>query len=127
MNKRQEKAEELARWLGQMSGVWTISPMPLDGDTRTLRFQVLDFERDSVVTELCAGGWIPSLVQGHPRFTPNGLMPASLFEVEIPKERPPVVDDRPKIPSEIAELAKREERMKAKEFIAAFRKTIEGK
>jgi hypothetical protein len=122
MNPRQQKAQDLVDWLGQMSGVWVTSPMPLNDDTRALRFQVLDSERDSVVTELCAGGWIPSLVQGHPRFTPAGLVAASLYEVVIEKERQSVPDDRPKIPSEITEQAQREERKNMEKTIAEFRK-----
>jgi hypothetical protein len=62
-------------------------------------------------------------VQRHPRFTPNGLIPAYLYEVVIEKDRQPVPDDRPKIPSEIAAFAEREEKKKAAQYIAAFRKS----
>jgi hypothetical protein len=75
------------------------------------------------VTAICEGGFIPSFLQGHPRITDKGFVPAGLYEIVIEKDRQPIVDDRPKIPSEVVELAKREERAKAKEFIAAFRKS----
>jgi hypothetical protein len=106
LTKRQEKADLLARELAQCRGTWVTSPLPLADDVRALRFQVLDSERDSVVEELCAGGWIPSLVSVFPRFTSAGLIPASMYEVEIPKERPPVVDDRPKVSVEPAKREK---------------------
>jgi hypothetical protein len=123
MNERQKKAQDLARELEQM-GAWVVTPLPLDDDTRGLRVQILDTERDKVITELCAAGWVPAFLQGHPRFTPNGLIPASLFEIVIEKERQLVSDDRPKVSNEIAELAKREEKRKADATIAAFKKHI---
>jgi hypothetical protein len=46
-----------------------------------------------------------------------------MFEVEIPKERQPVPDDGPKVSGEALDAAKREEKRKASEFIAQFRKS----
>jgi hypothetical protein len=106
LSARQEKARDLADSLGRMAGVWVVSPLPLDDGARALRFQVLDRERDKVVIKLCKKGIIPNLVQGHPRFTPNGLIPASLFEVEIERERQSVPTDGPKISGELAKQEK---------------------
>jgi hypothetical protein len=124
LSARQEKAQDLAGWLGGMTGVWVVSPLPLDDDTRTLRFQILDSEQDRVVTEICSAGWIPARLQAHPRHrvTTRGFENASLYEIEIPRERQPIVDDRPKIPSEVTDQAKREERKKMEKTIAQFRK-----
>jgi hypothetical protein len=123
LNERQKKAQRLADELGRCNGCWVTTPMPLDDSTRALRFQTLDSERESVISELCEAGWIPNLVSAFPRFTSAGLVAASMYEVNIPKERPSIVDDRPKMPSDIAALAEREEKKKAAEFISAFRKS----
>jgi hypothetical protein len=106
LTERQTKAAQLAAELGRCRGTWVVSPLPLNDDSRALRFQVLDSERDSVVTELCAAGWIPSFVQAHPRFAPSGLIPASLFEVIIDKDRYPVPPDTPKVSGEIGKREK---------------------
>jgi hypothetical protein len=123
LSERQKKAELLARELAQCSGVWVTSPMPLDDSARALRFQVLDTERDSVVEELCAGGWIPNQVSAFPRFTAGGLVAASMFEIAIEKERQPVPDDGPKMPGEAIDAANREAKKKMDAEIAAFRKS----
>jgi hypothetical protein len=106
MNARQKKAEDLARELGKMPGCWVVSPLPLDDDARGLRVQILDSERDKVITTLCEWKWLPAMVQNHPRFCPDGLKAASLFEVEIPKERQSVLPDSPKVSGELARREK---------------------
>jgi hypothetical protein len=123
MNERQQKARDLAREL-ELMGAWCLTPLPLSDDAKGLRVQILDTERDKVITELCAAGWLPTFLQGHPRFTPGGLIPASLFEIAIERERQLVSDDRPKVPNDIAEFAKREEKRKTDATIAAFKKHI---
>jgi hypothetical protein len=122
LTERQQKAQDLARDLEQM-GAWCLTPLPLDPDAKGLRVQILDADRDRVVTAICEAHYIPSKMQAHPRFTTSGLIPASLFEIAIEKERPSIVDDRPKVSSDIAEAAKREERQQAAKFISAFRKS----
>jgi hypothetical protein len=104
LNERQKKAQRLAAELGRCSGTWVITPLPLDDSARALRFQVLESERDAVISELCGANWIPAFVQNHPRFTPGGLKPAYLYEIVIEKERQPVPDS----PRVSGELAKRE-------------------
>jgi hypothetical protein len=123
LTERQKKAQWLAAELGRCAGTWVITPLPLDESARALRFQLLDSERDAVISELCEAGWIPSMVQGHPRFTPSGLIPASLYEVVIEKDRTPIVDT-PKIEAGMVELAERQARAKAAAEVKAFRKAI---
>jgi hypothetical protein len=123
LNKRQEIAEVLARELAQCRGTWLVTPLPLNDDARGLRFQVLESERDSVIKELCEANWDPNLIQAHPRFTPAGLLPAYLFEIVIEKDRTPIVDNLPKVSTEIADAVRREEKRKAAEYIEAFRKS----
>jgi hypothetical protein len=107
LNERRKKADLLARELQQCKGCWVVSPLPLDDNTRALRFQLLDENRDEVISELCASGWIPNMVSPFPRFTGTGLVAAHMFEVEIPKERQPVPQDSPKmVAAEPSERAK---------------------
>jgi hypothetical protein len=124
LTERQDKAKHLADELEKLGGCWVITPLPLDPDTKGLRVQILSTDRDRVITALCEARWNPIYLQQNPRFTTNGgLVPGFLYEVEIPKERQPIVDDTPKIPSDAAELAKREEEKKTRAFIASFRKS----
>jgi hypothetical protein len=122
LSERQKKADLLAKELGQCSGTWVITPLPLNDDTRALRFQVLDSERDSVISELCSCGWIPSQLQYHPRMSPTGWLPAQLYEISIERERQ-TVPEGPKVSGDISELAKREEKRRAAEFISEYRKS----
>jgi hypothetical protein len=94
--------------LERLGGCWVVSPMPLDPDAKGLRVQILDVDCDRIVTAICAAGWIPARLQSHPRFvTGGGLVPASLYEIDIPRERQPVVDSGPKVvPSEPAKREK---------------------
>jgi len=124
-SERQKKAQDLANWLGSMPGVWIVSPLPLDDDAR-LRFQVLDSRRDEVVTALCEGGWIPAFLQGYPRFTPSGLIPACLYEItNMQKDRQPVPVETKAVPRDYA--AEREVRKNMEKEVERFRKTIGGK
>jgi hypothetical protein len=122
LSERQKKAHVLARELARCPGCWVITPLPLDPDARGLRVQILDTERDNVISELCEGGWIPNLVSAFPRFTSKGLVAASMYEVLIERERQPVPEG-PKVSSEVAEQANREEKKKMAQEIAAFRKS----
>jgi hypothetical protein len=123
LTERQKKAQRLAAELGRCPGCWAVSPMPLADDARGVRFQLLDANRDEVISELCGAGWVPNLVSAFPRFTSAGLVPASMYEVDIPQERHPIVDNLPKVSTEMAEAARREEKRKAAEYISAFRKS----
>jgi hypothetical protein len=112
MNKRQQQADFIAREIARM-GAWCINPMPLDDDAK-LRFQVLDTDIDKVVRMLCESGFLPARLQVHYRVTTSGLVPATLFEIDIPHERQPIpdrkiygeVEERKKTASEVAAVMK---------------------
>jgi hypothetical protein len=123
LSERQKKAATLAAELGRCNGCWVVSPLPLSEDARGVRFQLLDKNRDEVITELCASNWIPTLVSPFPRFTGTGLVAAGMYEIVIEKERVPAVTDTPKVEGEMAEAAKREEKRQTAEYIKQFRKS----
>jgi len=75
--------------------------MPLD-DNGKLRFQVMDSNRDAVISKLASWDWAPVPVSVLPRITPQGMQAATLYEIDLPRERQPVVDDRRMIPGELA-------------------------
>src|SRR5262245_36197243 len=86
LNKRQETAEALARC------AWCVSPMPLHDDSR-LRFQVLDKDRDAVLEKLSSRDWSTAFVGTHPRIDSGGCKLASVYEIDLPRERMPVPPD----------------------------------
>jgi hypothetical protein len=59
-----------------------------------------------------------------PPFLPGGLEAASLFEINIPIERQPVLPDGPKISAELADLADREARAKANTEVELMKKAL---
>ena len=101
LNERQEKAAALARELGKMDGVWVTSPLPLD-DHAKLRLQIRDISRNEVIQMLKDWGWDPVFLSVLPRICTTGLIAAGLWEIDIPKPRQDVVDDRPRVQGEIA-------------------------
>jgi hypothetical protein len=100
LNERQQKATALAREMAKMPGVWVTSPLPLD-DRARFRFQVLDSNRNEALQMLTDWGWSPSFCGTLPRVCPDGMKLASLYEIDLPRERQPVPDDR-KIYGELA-------------------------
>lgn len=62
---------------------------------------MLDADRDKVIAQLCEWGWIRAHVSPLPRVTTNGLVPASVYEIDLPRPRITVNDDR--IKGELAE------------------------
>jgi len=70
-----------------------MSPMPLD-ESKRLRFQVLDGDKNRVLQQLRDWGWEPVFVSVLPRVTFAGMAAASLYEIDLPRERAPVPDDR---------------------------------
>jgi hypothetical protein len=92
LNERQQTAEALTREINAM-GAWVVSPMPLD-DNSKLRFQVLDRDRNAIIEKLSSWDWSPIFVSVLPRICPNGMVSASLYEIDLPKPRQPVFDDR---------------------------------
>lgn len=104
LSKRQETAQALTIELQKM-GASVISPLPLDENSK-LKFQMLDAERDKVITQLCEWGWIPAHVSPLPRVTTNGLVAASVYEIDLPRPRLTVCDDT--IKGELATESKAE-------------------
>jgi hypothetical protein len=101
LSERQQKAEQLARELRKLEGVWVSSPLPLD-DNAKLRIQVLDSRKNEVISLLCGWGWIPEFCGPLPRVTYTGLLAASLYDIDLPRERTPIQDDRTIRPAELA-------------------------
>ena len=93
LSERQRTAQALARSIGAMEGAWVMSPMPLD-ESKRLRFQVLDGDKNRVLQQLRDWGWEPVFVSVLPRVTFAGMAAASLYEIDLPRERAPVPDDR---------------------------------
>ena len=93
LTERQLRAQALCRELLRL-GAHVVSPLPLDPD-KHLRFQVLDVDRAGVLEQLGKWGWkLPALVSSGPRFCPDGVKQASLYELHIEPERQPVLQDR---------------------------------
>jgi hypothetical protein len=109
LSERQQTAEALAREIARM-GAWCVSPMPLDNNAK-LRFQVMDADRDVVISKLASWDWLPVPCSSFPRITHGGWMAAQIYEIDLPRERQPVVDDR--IHGEIAEQKKSEVELEA--------------
>ena len=57
LTERQKTAQALAREINAM-GAWVTSPLPLD-DKAPLRFQVMDTDRDAVISKLASWDWNP--------------------------------------------------------------------
>src|SRR5262245_56122090 len=103
LSERQLQAQSLTYELQRM-GAFVISPAPLRDDAN-LRFQVLDDDRDFVLAKLATWNWSPILCGTVPRFTPRGPSPATTYEINLPRPRQQVPDDR-KIPrGELSEKA----------------------
>jgi hypothetical protein len=92
LTERQQKAADLAREIHRM-GAWVTNVMPLDDNAR-LRFQVLDSDRPRIIQTLTDWEWSPAFCGTYPRICPDGFKLASIFEINIPGERQPIVDDR---------------------------------
>jgi len=84
-----------------MDGVWVTSPLPLD-EHANLRVQIRDISRNEVIQMLKDWGWDPVFLSVLPRICTTGLIAAGMYEIDIPKPRQDVVDDRPRIQGEIA-------------------------
>jgi hypothetical protein len=118
LTERQQKAQELSREMAKMQGVWITSPLPLD-DGAKLRFQVLDTCKNEVLQLLSDWEWKPAFCSFLPRVTFTGMQPACLYEIDLPRERQLIHDDRT-IRNDIADA----EREKAAAEVAAMRKHL---
>jgi hypothetical protein len=93
LTERQQKAADLAREIHRM-GAWVTNVMPLDDNARGLRFQVLDADRSRIIQTLTDWEWSPIFAGTLPRVCPDGFKLASIFEIDLPRERQSVADDR---------------------------------
>ena len=103
LTERQQTAGALMCEL-QRLGAWVTSALPLRDDEK-LKFQVLDENRSQVLEKLSQWGWGPTLYSNLPRITSRGMEAATIYEIDLPRERTPVVDDRLHV-DEIAEQKK---------------------
>jgi hypothetical protein len=92
LTERQQQAQALTHEL-QRLGAFVLSPMPLSDDAK-LRFQVLDDDREFLLGKISSWGWSPTLQGAVPRFTPQGALPSTIYELDLPRPRQAVVDDR---------------------------------
>jgi len=104
LNNRQQLAAAMARELGQMKTAWVVSPLPLD-DSKKLRVVIADITRNEIVQKIRDWGYEPICIGVAPRFDVAGMVAATAYEVDPPRERQPIVDDR-KIYGEVAERKK---------------------
>src|SRR5262245_18501258 len=93
LSNRQQLARNLANELENMSDVWVTSPLPLD-DNAKLRVQISDAVRNEVCQILRDWGWSPVCISVLPRVCSTGLLGACLYEIDLPRERQPIQDDR---------------------------------
>jgi hypothetical protein len=93
LSERQQLAKRLADELDAMDSVWVTSPLPLD-DNAKLRLQVKDVARNEVTQLLKDWGYEPVFVSILPRVCVTGLIAASLWEIDLPKPRQNILDDR---------------------------------
>jgi hypothetical protein len=93
LTPRQETARSLAYEIDKAGGV-VVNPMPLHPDGR-LRFQVVDASRPGVLQVLSDLGFVPAFCGMTFRICVDGTFrPASIFEIDLPRERQPIPDDR---------------------------------
>jgi hypothetical protein len=85
----------LARELAKFDGVWVISPMPLN-DNNQLRIQILEASCDKNRVFQAVADWgfgTPVFVSMTPRVIGSGMAMASIYEIQIEKERQPIADN----------------------------------
>jgi len=115
LSERQQLAKRLADDLDKMDGAWVTSPLPLD-DNHKLRVQIKDVDKNRIVQWLRDLGWEPVCVSVLPRVCPTGLIGACLWEIDLPRERQPIHDDR--IPND--EIGKRGQSAETKAMLEAI-------
>ena len=91
LTERQQLAQALADQLHKL-GVRCTSPLPLE-ETKNLLFDVLNDERDAIISKLASWGWHPKPCNSSMRFVRQGMghVPAAstIFELALPPSRPP--------------------------------------
>src|SRR5262245_26480600 len=110
LSERQKTAAAIAGELHRL-GAWVVSPMPLPHN-QSLRWQVLDVDREAILEKVSSWGWSAALKCCVPRFTAQAPTPSSVYEIDLPRERQAVVDTRT-IRGEIAEQKKSADEIEA--------------
>jgi hypothetical protein len=80
---------------------------------------VLDASREQVVQKLSEWNWTPVLLSAFPRVCPDGMRPASFYEIDLPRERQAIPQDT-RVYGEIAE------RKKTDAELEGFRRYLDG-
>jgi hypothetical protein len=92
LSDRQQLAKQLATEIDKMDGAWVTSPLPLDEHAR-LRVQIKDIDRNRIVQVLRDWGWAPMFVSVLPRICSTGLIGASIYEIDLPRDRQLIPQD----------------------------------
>jgi hypothetical protein len=108
LNDRQQLAQALTREINGLGCAWVTNAMPLRDDEE-LRVQILDENRSQVLEKLSNWGWSPTPCGNLPRITPEGFHGATLYRLDLPRDRQPIADDRV-IPAGIVADEKRREK-----------------
>jgi|SRR5262249_50459889 len=93
LSNRQQLAKRLAVELDKMDGAFVTSPLPLDEQAK-LRVQIKDMDKNRILQWLKDLGWNPVCISVLPRICNTGLIAACLYEIDLPRERQPIHDDR---------------------------------
>src|SRR5262245_29601983 len=93
LSERQQLAKRLAVELDKMDGAFVTSPLPLNDDAK-LRVQIKDMDKNRILQWLRDLGWDPVCISVLPRVCNTGLIAACLYEIDLPRERQPIYDDR---------------------------------
>jgi hypothetical protein len=93
LSERQLKAKALAYAINGMDGATVLSPLPLD-DNAKLRIQILKEHEKEVFEKLTEWGWDCVHVGSFPRVCLDGMKAASAYEIDLPRPRQPVVNNR---------------------------------
>ncbi len=94
LSKRQEIAQNLTRELGRL-GANVTNVLPLD-DAARLRFWCSDYRKREVLTALSDAGYEPVFLGMSPQICTESYSMGLVnnFELDLPRERQPVADDR---------------------------------
>jgi hypothetical protein len=95
LNDRQQLAQALTREINGLGCAWVTNAMPLRDDEQ-LRLQVLDDHRSQVLERLSNWGWSVTPCGALPRILPSGFKGATLYQLDLPRQRQPIADDRVK-------------------------------